>query len=91
MEFKEGDKVKNNNNKTGIIQEVLTNGCFVNYGGCATYERNHDLRLIKSKKKYITIEEANKYAEREKQAEIQAQHLVKEFCNKLAEDTKNGR
>lgn len=91
MEFKEGDKVKNNGNKSGVVQEVLIKGCFVNYGGYATYEKNDNLQLIKSKKKHITLEEANKYAEREKQAEIQAQCLVKEFCDKLAKDNKNVR
>ena len=46
MKFEVGDKVKNNENKIGIIQEVLVNGCFVNYGDYAVYEFNHDLKLV---------------------------------------------
>lgn len=79
MKFKVGDKVINRIGFVGKVQEVLQHGCFVNYGYFADYEFNCDLR----KPKKITFAQANKDAEKEKKAEIKAQELVKEFCERL--------
>lgn len=80
MKFKVGDKVINRIGFIGKVQEVLQYGCFVNYGYFADYEFNCDLR----KPKKITFAQANRDAEKEKKAEIQAQCMTKLFCEYLS-------
>ena len=84
MTFKVGDKVKDNIGRKGEVQELLTTGCFVNYGLSAEFEFYKDLTHIKPRKKYITLKQADKLARKEQQAQNDMESLVKEFCDKLS-------
>lgn len=82
MRVKVGDKVVNRYNEKGVVQEVSNLGCFVNYGEFAKYEHYMDLQKVR--KPRVTLKQADKAAQREQEAEMQAQNLVKEFCESLA-------
>ena len=79
MKFKVGDKVENNLGFVGKVQEVLRNGCFVNYGDYANFEFFTDLRKVKR----ITLKQANDWAKKNQKELEASQDLVKEFCEKL--------
>lgn len=82
-DVKIGDKVVNRTGMVGIILEVMDFGCFVDYGEYSEYEFNCDLKKSKTKK-LPSLAKAFRDAEREKKAEIKAQELVKEFCERLS-------
>lgn len=57
MKFKVGNKIVNKNNKIGKIQELLKNGCFVNYGNYAEFEHYDNLKKLPIKKVPKTVKE----------------------------------
>lgn len=80
MKFKVKDKVVNRLGFKGTVQEVFKNGCFVNYGDYADFEYFAD--LIRPKR-LPTLEQADKSAKQEKEAEIMAQNFTKLYCEYL--------
>ena len=83
MTFEVGDRVKDNIGRKGVVQELLTTGCFVNYGTSAEFEFYKDLKHIRISKKYITLEQADRMALKEQREQIDTDKLVNEFCDKL--------
>ncbi|MBO7527407.1 MAG: hypothetical protein J6T74_05855 [Clostridia bacterium] len=83
MKFKIGDRVKNKIGEVGKVQEVLTHSYFVNYGDYAQQEFEIDLEIAKSVK-LPTKKKVWQEAEKEKEAEIQAQQMVNSLCEYLS-------
>ena len=79
MKFKVGDRVENNCGFIGKVQEILKNGCLVNYGDYADFEFFADLRKVKK----ITLKQADKTAKEEQFLLKNTQIMVEYFCDRL--------
>lgn len=79
MKFKVGQKVVNKIGIKGTVQEVLKNGCFVNYGDYADFEYFADLKKFK----LPTARKVWQEAEQEQRELKLTQEKVNIFCELL--------